>query len=178
MSIHSPDPTWTVADQTRTNPRPSQSIYSIPKGMLHWRLSSKHSRSSEHHSRTHLTIPDEPETSWILLTNPKLACSPLNPKTQYMQPWSGEARMPSTIPDWVLFLFSRTYYYPSLLTYVLFPPISPSLCQPCICLVPYHTLSYHYTPCPYHLRLHPDHSFQVPISSTSSISSFRTPYIP
>ena len=185
MSTRSPDPIWTVPDQTQTHPRPSRSIYSIPepicsipKGMLHRYLLSKHSQSGEHHSWTHLTIPDEPKTSQILSTNPELACSPLNLKTQYMQPWSGKAWMPSTIPSWVLFLFSRTYYYLSLLTLVLFPPVSPSLCQPCICLVPYHTLSYHYTLCPYHLRLHPDHSFQVPISSTSSISSLCTPCIP
>ena len=146
--------------------------------MLHRCLLIKHSQSGEHHSWTHLTIPDKPKTSQILSTNPELACSPLNLKTQYMQPWSGKAWMPSTIPSWVLFLFSRTYYYLSLLTLVLFPPVSPSLCQSCICLVPYHTLSYHYTLCPYHLRLHPDHSFQVPISSTSSISSLCTPCIP
>ena len=45
------------------------------------------------------TIPDEPETSRIPSTNPELACSPLNPKTQYMQLRSGEARTPSYIPD-------------------------------------------------------------------------------
>ena len=80
----------------------------------------QHSRSGEYHSRTHLTIPDEPETSWIPSTNPELARSPLNPKTQYTQPRSGEAWTPSYIPDWVLFLFFCTYYYPSLLTLVSF----------------------------------------------------------
>ena len=65
-------------------------------------------------------IPDEPETSRISSTNPKLAHSPLNPKTQYVQPRSGKAQTPSYIPDWVLFLFFCTYYYPSLLTLVLF----------------------------------------------------------
>ena len=112
------------------NPNPSQafpSIYSIPEpicsipeGMLRWHLLSKHSRSGERHSQTHLTIPDEPETSRIPSTNPELARSSLNPKTQYTQPWLGKARMPSYIPDWVLFLFFRTYYYPSLLTLVSF----------------------------------------------------------
>src|SRR5438128_12320313 len=92
MSTRSPDPTRTVPDQTRTHPRPSRSIYSIPKPICSIpepiaapTLLSKHSRSGEHHSRTHLTIPDEPETSRIPLTNPKLACSPLNLTTQYTQ---------------------------------------------------------------------------------------------
>ena len=156
MSTHSSDPTQTVPDQTWTHPRSFRSTYSIPKpicsipkGMLHRHLLSKHSRSSEHHSQTHLTIPDEPKTSWVPSTNPELARSPLNPKTQYMQPQLGEAWTPSTIPNWVLFLFSRTYYYLSLLTLVLFPPLIPFLRQPCIHLVSYHTLSYHYTSCPY-----------------------------
>ena len=125
-----PDPTQTVPDQTWTHPRPSQSIYSIsepicsiPKGMLHWCLLSKHPRSGEHHSQTHLTIPDEPETSRIPLTNPKLACSPLNPKTQYAQPWSGKAWTPSYIPDWVLFLSLI------LISICLSLPLSHSLCH-------------------------------------------------
>ena len=50
------------------------------------RFLSKHSRSDKHHSQTHLTILDEPETSQIPLTNPELARSPLNLKTQYAQP--------------------------------------------------------------------------------------------
>ena len=37
------------------------------------------------------TIPNEPKTSQIPLTNPELVCSPLNPKTQYAQPRSGKA---------------------------------------------------------------------------------------
>ena len=100
-------------DQTQTHPRPSRSIYSIPElicsipelicsipeGMLHRHLLSKHSRSGEHHSRTHLTIPDKPETSRILSINPELACSPLNPKTRYAQPRSGKARTLSILPD-------------------------------------------------------------------------------
>ena len=66
-------------------------LVSIPEGMLHQHLLSKHSRSGEHHSQIHLTIPDEPEISRIPSTNPELACSPLNPKTQYAQLQSGEA---------------------------------------------------------------------------------------
>ena len=127
VSTRSPDPTWTVPDQTRTHPRPSRSIYSIlkpicsiPKGMLHWHLLSKHSWSGEHHSRIYLTIPNEPEISWIPSTNPKLARSPLNLKTQYAQPRSGEAQMLSSILDWVLFPSFHTYYYLSLLTLVSF----------------------------------------------------------
>ena len=152
-----PDPTQTVPDQTWTHPRPSQSIYSIPKGMLHRCLLSKHPWSGEHHSQTHLTIPDELETSWIPLTNPKLACSPLNLKTQYAQPQSGEAWMPSYIPDWVLFLslilisiclslplsHSPCHSFPPS---TLYP--SSSLPYP---LVPLHTLSLP-------LRLHSDHT--------------------
>ena len=34
-----------------------------------------------------------------------------------------------------------------LLTLVLLSPVTPFLHQTCIHLVPYHTLSYHYTPC-------------------------------
>ena len=82
----------------KTHPRPSQSIYSIlklicsiPEGMLHQHLLSKHSQSGEHHSRIHLTISDEPKTPRIPSTNPELARSPLNPKTQYTQPRSGKA---------------------------------------------------------------------------------------
>ena len=37
------------------------------------------------------TIPNEPKTSRIPSTNPELARSPLNPKTQYAQPRLGEA---------------------------------------------------------------------------------------
>ena len=77
MSTRSPDPTRTLPDQTQTHPRPSQFIYSIPElicsipeGMLHWRLLSKHSWSGEHHSWIHLTILNEPETSWIPSTHP------------------------------------------------------------------------------------------------------------
>ena len=93
----------TPPEHSLTKPKPipglPELICSIPEGMLHRHLLSKHSRSGEHHSRTHLTIPDEPETSRIPLTNPELARSPLNPKTQYAQPRSGEARTPSYIPD-------------------------------------------------------------------------------
>ena len=142
MSICSPNPTRTLPDQTRTHPRPSQSIYSIPElicsipeGMLHQCLLSKHSRSSEHHSWTHLTIPDKPKTSRIPSTNPELARSPLNLKTQYAQPRLGKAQTLSSILNWVLFLSFHTYYYPPLLTLVLFPPVIPFLHQPCICLV-------------------------------------------
>ena len=98
--------------------------------MLHQHLLSKHSQSSEHHSRTYLTIPDEPETSRIPSTNPKLVCSPLNLKTQYAQLRSGEARMLSILPDRVSFLFSRTYYYLSVLTLVSFSPVTPSSVNP------------------------------------------------
>src|SRR5438128_5425277 len=87
-----PDQTRTVPDQTRTHPRPPRSIYSIPEPICSIpepiaapTLLSKHSRSGEHHSRIHLTIPDEPETSRIPSTNPELARSPLNPTTQYTQ---------------------------------------------------------------------------------------------
>ena len=148
MSTHSPDPTWTLPDQTWTHPRPSWSIYSIAKlicsiseGMLHWCLLSKHSRSGEHHSWTHLTIPDEPETSQIPLTNPKLACSPLNPKTQYVQPQSGEARMLSSIPNWVLFLSLVLIMIclSLLLSCSLLSSVNP------VSSSPYHTLSYLYT---------------------------------
>ena len=66
------------------------------------------------------TIPDKPGTSWIPSTNPELACSLPNLKTRYVQLRSGEARTPSYIPDGVLFLFFCIYYYPSLLTLVLF----------------------------------------------------------
>ena len=147
MSTHNPDPTQTVPDQTQTHPRPSQSIYSIPKGMLHQWLLSKHFWSSEHHSRTHLTIADEPETFEISLTSPELACSRLNPKTQYAQLWSGKAWIPSYIPDWVLFLS------PVLISICLFLPLSHSPCHsfhPSILypssslpypLIPLHTLS-------------------------------------
>ena len=65
-------------------------------------------------------IFDKLKTSRIPLTNPELARSPLNPKTQYTQLWLGEAQMPSYIPNWVLFLFSRTYFYLSLLTLISF----------------------------------------------------------
>ena len=72
VSTCSPDPTQTVPDQTQAHPRPSQSIYSIskpicsiPKLWAALTLLSKHFWSSEHHSRTHLTIPDELKTSWI-----------------------------------------------------------------------------------------------------------------
>ena len=151
MSTCSPDPTRILPDQTWTHPRPSWSIYSIPEGMLHRHLLSKHSRSGEHHSRTHLTIPNKPETSWIPSTNPELACSPLNPKTQYTQPQSGEARTLSSIPDWVLFL--------SLVLIIirLSLPLSCSLLSLLssvnpVSSSPYHTLSYPYTSCHYHLR--------------------------
>ena len=99
------------------NPNPSQVF---PIHLQHSWTHLQHSRSGEHHSRTHLTIPNKPKTSWIPSTNPELGRSPLNPKTQYAQPQSGEAQMLSIIPDWVLFLFFCTYYYPSLLTLASF----------------------------------------------------------
>ena len=119
-------------------------ICSIPSGMLHRCLLSKHSQSGEHHSRTHLTIPDEPETSQIPLTNPELVCSPLNLKTQYVQLRSGEARMLSGIPDWVLFLSLV------LIMIHLSLPLSCSLLSLLssinpVSSSPYHTLSYLYT---------------------------------
>ena len=104
----------------------------------------QHSQSGEHHSQTHLTIPNEPKTSWIPLTNPELACSPLNLKTQYTQLQLGEAWMPSTIPDWVLFLSLV------LISFCLSLPLSRSSCHsfPSSTLYPsspYHTLPYLYT---------------------------------
>ena len=114
MSTYNPDPTWTVPDQTQTIPGlPNPSIAflnssaAFPNPLLHWHLLSKHSRSGEHHSQTHLTIPNKPKTSWIPSTNLKLTCSPLNLKTQYMQLQSGEARTPSIISNWVSFLYMR-----------------------------------------------------------------------
>ena len=104
VSTCSPDPTQAVSDQTQTHPRPSQSIYSIskpicsiPKPWAALTLLSKHFCSGEHHFWTHLTIPDELKTSWIPSTNQELACSPLNSKTQYAQPWLGKAQMLSNI---------------------------------------------------------------------------------
>ena len=142
MSTRSPDLTWTVPDQTQTHPRPFQSIYSIPepicsisKLFVAPTLLSRHSWSGEHHSWTHLTIPNQLETSWILSTNPELACSPPNPKTQYAQLRSGKAWMLSIIPNWVSFLLSHTYYHLSPLALVLFPLVTPFLHQPCIHLV-------------------------------------------
>ena len=94
------------------------------------------------------TISDEPKTSWIPSTNPKLVPLPLNPKTQYAQPQLGEAWTLSSIPDWVLFL-------PSILIIIrLSLPLSHSSCHsfPLSTLYlssPYHILSYHYTSCPY-----------------------------
>ena len=146
--------------------------------MLHRRLLSKHSRSGEHHSRTHLTIPDEPETSQILSTNPELACSPLNPKTRYVQPRSGFARTLSlhssqlSLIPFLSYLLLSVHPYPCLVL-----SCHSFLRQPCIQLVltiPSRTFTHLSLP----LRLHPDHSFQVPVSSTSSISSLRTPCIP
>ena len=152
MSTHNPDQTWTVPDQTQTHPRPPQPIYgipkpicSIPKGMLHQHLLSKHSWSGEHHSQTHLTIPNEPKTSQIPLTNPELVCSPLNPKTQYVQPRSGKAwtlkhySQLSLIPFLLYLLLSVPLYPCLILSYHSFPPstLYPSS--------PYHTLLYLYT---------------------------------
>ena len=95
-SLTKPEPIPGLPNPSTAFPNPSAAF---PKGMLHRRLLSKHSRSGEHHSRTHLTIPDEPKTSRIPSTNPELACSPPNPKTQYAQPRSGEAQTLSSIPD-------------------------------------------------------------------------------
>ena len=160
MSTHNPDPTWTVPDQTRTHPRPSWSIYSIPEpicsipeGMLHQCLLSKHPWSSEHHSRTHLTIPDEPKTSQIPLTNPGLAHSPLNLKTQYVQQQLGEAQMPSYIPDWVLFLSLV------LISICLSLPLSHPPCHS----FPPSTL-YPSSPLPYPLV--PLHTLPLPLTTT------------
>ena len=132
QSLTKPKPISGLPDPSTAFPNPSAAF---PKGMLHQCLLSKHSWSSEHHSQTHLTIPDKPGTSQIPSTNPELARLPLNPKTQYVQPRSGKARTLSSIPDWVLFLFPHTYYYLPLLTLVLFPPVIPFLCQFCTRLV-------------------------------------------
>ena len=124
----------TPPEHSLTKPEPipglPELICSIPEEMLHRRLLSKHSRSGEHHSWTPLTIPNEPETSQIPSTNPELARSPLNPKTQYAQLRSGKARTLSILPNWVSFLFSRAYYYLSVLTLVSFSPVTPSSVNP------------------------------------------------
>ena len=67
----------------------------------------------------------------------------------------------------------ESYSFPFVLIIIcLSLPLSRSSCHsfPPSTLYPsslYHTLSYSYTPCHYHLWPHPDHSFQVPVSSTT-----------
>src|SRR5438128_5684719 len=171
MSTRSPDPTRTVPDQTRTHPRPSSSTYSIPEPICSIpepiaapTLLSKHSRSGEHHSRTHLTIPDEPETFRIPATNPELARSPLNPTTQYTQC--------DRVKPKCLALFPIESHSLSLVLIIicLSLPLSRSLLSllssinpvSIVLTIPSRTLTHPVLP----LRLHLDHSFQVPISST------------
>ena len=178
MSTHSPHPTQTVPDQTCTHPRPSQSTYSIHEPFAAPMLLSMHSRSDDHHFWTYLIIPDEPKTSQIPLTNPELAHSPPNPKTQYVQLRLGKAQTLSSILDWVSFLFSHTYHHLFLLTLVLFSPVTPFLHQPCIHLVFTIPLLYPYTSCSYPY----DYTQTIPSRSWSpvlpSISSLCTLCIP
>ena len=145
--------------------------------MLHRCLLSKCSRSGEHHSRTHLTIPNEPKTSRIPSTNPKLACSPLNLKTQYVQPQLGKAQTLSSFPDQVLFLS------PILISICHSLPLSCSSCHsfPPSTLyppssLPYPLVSLHILSLPY------DYTQTIPSRSPSlvlpSISSLCTLCIP
>ena len=70
------------------------------------------------------------------------------------------------------------YYYLSFLTLVSFPPVIHFLCQPCIRLVPYHTLLYHYTSCPYHYDYTQTTPFRSPSLVLPSISSLCNLCIP
>ena len=83
-----------------------------------------------------------PDFKTLLLTNPELARSPLNPKTQDVQPQLGEAWMPSYISDWVLFLSLI------LISICLFLPLSYSSCHslPLSTLYPSSSLPYSLVP--------------------------------
>ena len=146
--------------------------------MLHRHLLSKHSRSSEHHSQIHLTIPDEPKTSQIPLTNPKLVCSPLNPKTQYVQLRSGKAQMLKQY-SWLSLIPFLPYLLLSVSPYpCLVPPVTPFLCQPCIHLVftmPSHTLTHPVITTYDYTQTIPSRSLSLLLPSISSLCNLCIP---
>ena len=128
-----------------------------------------------------------PEHTWPFLMNPKHLKSHWPTLSLHAHLWTWRLSMcnhdrakPECLAIFLIESYSfLSHLFLSVSPYpCLIPPVTPFLRQPYIHLVPYHTLLYHYTPYLYHLWLHPDHSFQVPVSSTTSISSLCTLCIP
>ena len=150
MSTRSPDPTWTVPDQTQTHPRPSRFIYSIPEPsaaflnlLLHRHLLSKHSWSGEHHSFP--TNPKHLKSHQLTLSlhahlwTQKLSirnCNRVKPKHL--------ASFPIESHSFLSYLLLSISPYPCLVPSCHSFPLSTLYLSSA-----YHTLSYHYTSCPY-----------------------------
>ena len=110
-------------------------------------------------------------------TNPELACSPLNSKTQYAQPSLDKAQMLSNI------LIEFYSFSLVLIIICLSLPLSRSLLSllpPSTLYLtsPYHTLSYSYTSCPYLYDYTQTTPFRSPSPVPFSISSLCTLCIP
>ena len=158
---------WTVPDQTQTHPWPSWSIYSIPELFCSTpeliatpTLLSKHYWSSEHHSQTHLTIPDKPETFLIPWTNLSL----------HAHLWTWRLSMcncDQVKPEYLASILIESHSF-SLVLIIICPSLLLSyfllshsfLCQPCICLALAILLQYSLHILFLPLWLCSDHSFQ------------------
>ena len=117
-----------------------------------------------------------PEHIWPFLTNLKHLESHQPTLSLYTHLWTRRLSMRNrdqVKPKRLAVFPIESYSFPFVLIIIcLSLPLSRSSCHsfPPSTLYPsslYHTLSYPYTPCHYHLRPHPDHSFQVPVSSTT-----------